>query len=63
MPHRLPVSVSSPAPAVGHGGRRPGWTRRTLTVLLIIDTLLYLGSRDTLSKYYRRVEELLARDF
>ena len=40
-----------------------GFRVRELFLLLAIDTLLYLGSRDTLSKYYRRVEELLARDF
>lgn len=36
---------------------------RELLLILFVDSLLYLGSRDTLSKYYRRVEELLARDF
>ncbi len=40
-----------------------GHRRREVLLLLFIDLLLYLGSRDTLQKYYRRVEELLARDF
>ncbi len=39
-----------------------GFSGRELLLLLYVDLLLYLGSRDTLSKYYRRVEELLARD-
>ena len=40
-----------------------GYRKSELLLLLFIDLLLYLGSRDTLQKYYRRVEELLARDF
>ena len=40
-----------------------GFRAREFFLLLVIDTLLYLGSRDNLQKYYRRVEELLARDF
>ncbi len=40
-----------------------GYRHWELLLLLFVDTLLYLGSRDTLSKYYRRVEELLRRDF
>ena len=39
-----------------------GFNARELLLLLFIDSLLYLGSRDTLQKYYRRVEELLTRD-
>jgi hypothetical protein len=42
---------------------KQGFHIRELILLLTIDTLLYLGSRDTLQMYYRRVEELLARDF
>ena len=33
------------------------------TLIVLIDLLLYLGSRDTLSKYYRRVDDLVRRDF
>ena len=40
-----------------------GFRKRELILLLFIDLLLYPCSRDTLQKYYRRVEELLARDF
>ena len=39
-----------------------GFMVRELLLLLFVDALLYLGSRDTLQKYYRRVEELLTRD-
>jgi len=40
-----------------------GYSHRELLLLIFVNTLLYIGSRDTLSKYYRRVEELLRRDF
>jgi hypothetical protein len=31
-------------------------------LLIAVDLLLYVGSRDTLSKYYCRVEDLVRRD-
>ena len=39
-----------------------GFRCHELCLLMAIDVLLYLGSRDTLQKYYRRVEDLLRRD-
>jgi hypothetical protein len=39
MPHRLSVSASSPFLAVGHGDRRPGWTRRTLTFFFVLERM------------------------
>ena len=33
-----------------------GWS---FVMLIAVDALLFIGSRDTLSKYHRRVEELL----
>jgi hypothetical protein len=36
-----------------------GFRCHEFCLLLVIDVLLYLGSRDTLQKYYRRVEDLL----
>lgn len=39
-----------------------GYRHRELLLLLFVNALLYIGSRDTLSKYYRRVEELFRRD-
>ena len=35
---------------------------REVLLLIAVDALLYVGSRDTLTKYYRRVDELLRRD-
>ncbi|MEZ6128982.1 MAG: hypothetical protein R3C59_09885 [Planctomycetaceae bacterium] len=35
---------------------------REVLLLIAVDALLYVGSRDTLAKYYRRVDELLRRD-
>lgn len=35
------------------------WTQ--LSILITVDALLFAGSRDTLSKYHHRVEELLYR--
>ncbi|MCA9086604.1 MAG: hypothetical protein KDA81_21250 [Planctomycetaceae bacterium] len=35
---------------------------REVLLLIAVDVLLYVGSRDTLAKYYRRVDELLRRD-
>ena len=39
-----------------------GLPAENLLLLLMIVVLLYLGSRDTLRKYYRRVDDLLRRD-
>ena len=39
-----------------------GFQCHEFCLLVAIDLLLYFGSRDTMSKYYRRVEDLLPRD-
>ena len=36
-----------------------GFNGRLFVLLIFVDALLFIGSRDTLSKYHRRVEELL----
>lgn len=39
-----------------------GFSWRQLIGLILVDILLLAGSRDTLKKYYRRVEDVLAHD-
>ena len=53
--------VASMIAAVMHWSA-DGFQCHEFCLLFAIDVLLYLGSRDTLQKYYRRVEDLLRRD-
>jgi hypothetical protein len=39
-----------------------GFLFRQLLLLLVVDAILFVGSRDTLTKYYRRVDDLERRD-